>query len=766
MSMMNHTSFRIFFLEGSEEDYHLISDLSKSDKPRPFEWCYSSNVSTALNEITPQNCDLILFNISHQGQVALEKFRVLHQALPEVSIVLFSENHNDPMISLILKEGADDVIYQDEISRPLVKKSLYYAIDSKRRKGQLGRFLYTLEQLPVAIIISDEMGDIEYVNAVFTEMTGYTKIEVIGESLDALIGANMGSPYFKRIQDMIQSRRYEKKEIRYTHRNGCELWIELTVSPILNVEGVLTHFVAILEDISPIKIEEEELKKSEDTYRTLVHNINEYIYSVTYDKGVAMATYHSPKCREVTGYHQEEFEADPNLWFSMIHNKDQKRVNSFIEKIIYRKTSDTIEHRIIHKDGTVKWVSNTCAVQINEAGDICKLHGFILDISERRQSEEELRKLSRAVEQSPASVVITDCSGRIEYVNPKFTHLTGYTLAEVLNQNTRILNSGYHSKDFYADLWNTITKGHEWKGELRNRKKNGDYYWEQASISPLKNKKGIITHYIAVKEDITEKKLVEEALRKRNEIMEKDLKLAQLIQKTLLSTKMPEMDFLNVDYRFHPLDKIGGDYYSLLPLDDRTLSVFIGDVSGHGVSAALFLSLVKSATDRICRIYGYNPDEYITHLNKLLVEEMPSYFVTAIYGLFQVNGENDQVVYSFSNGGHPYPILYRADEDSFSLLKNNGTIIGMFDDQRYQTSKIKLTKGDRVFLMTDGIPEVENEEKEIIGFDDGLIALFKRSHREGLKETLDAVIEEVKHFGQEPKIDDDIILMGFEVKMV
>lgn len=130
-----------------------------------------------------------------------------------------------------------------------------------------------------------------------------------------------------------------------------------------------------------------------------------------------------------------------------------------------------------------------------------------------KQSEKELRQLSRAVEQSPASIVITDRSGSIEYVNPKFTQITGYTLAEARGQNPRILKSGYTSPEEYKRLWDTITAGGEWRGEFCNKKKNGELYWESALISPITDEAGNITRFLAVKEDITGRKQVEAALR-------------------------------------------------------------------------------------------------------------------------------------------------------------------------------------------------------------------------------------------------------------
>jgi len=125
---------------------------------------------------------------------------------------------------------------------------------------------------------------------------------------------------------------------------------------------------------------------------------------------------------------------------------------------------------------------------------------------------EDLAKLSLAVQQSPVSIVITDKKGVIEYVNPKFESLTGYSKEELLGRNPRVLKSGHHPQEFYHHLWDTISSGQVFRGELLNRKKNGDLFWEAATISPLKDHTGEITHYIGVKEDITERKLIQENL--------------------------------------------------------------------------------------------------------------------------------------------------------------------------------------------------------------------------------------------------------------
>jgi len=147
----------------------------------------------------------------------------------------------------------------------------------------------------------------------------------------------------------------------------------------------------------------------------------------------------------------------------------------------------------------------------------CKAH---------QRDAERLRKLSAAVEQSPSVVIITDATGAIEYVNPKFTAVSGYTLDEVVGQNPRLLNSGETPAEGYRELWEQITSGQEWRGEFHNRRKDGTLYWESASISPIRDADGAITHFVAVKEEITARKEAEEARRQ----LERQLRQAQKME--------------------------------------------------------------------------------------------------------------------------------------------------------------------------------------------------------------------------------------------
>jgi PAS domain S-box-containing protein len=171
------------------------------------------------------------------------------------------------------------------------------------------------------------------------------------------------------------------------------------------------------------------------------------------------------------------------------------------------------------KDNREIWAEMSFVPVLDAAGMATHLIVIGRNVTERKKMEHELRKLSGAIEQCPVSVVITDLKGHIEYVNPKFTELTGYTLEEVRGQNPRVLKSGDTTPEEYVRLWETIRTG-EWSGYFHNRKKNGELFWEAARICPIRDARGEPTHYLAVKEDITDRRRIEEALAQAKESAE------------------------------------------------------------------------------------------------------------------------------------------------------------------------------------------------------------------------------------------------------
>lgn len=200
-----------------------------------------------------------------------------------------------------------------------------------------------------------------------------------------------------------------------------------------------------------------------------------------------------------------------------IHAAERASCSQWIDGLVERGGTDTRELRVIRPDGSVRRLSVTVEAVRGASGAALEINGTAIDSTDRRRAELEYAKLFQAVEQSPVTVVVTDSEGIIEYVNPAFSRITGYAREEVVGRNPRQLPSGAHPARFYTESWRNVTVGKEWRGQIQNRRKSGEVFWEDAVVSPVQDGSGRTTHYIAVKEDITERKRAEEALRSSNE---------------------------------------------------------------------------------------------------------------------------------------------------------------------------------------------------------------------------------------------------------
>ncbi len=248
------------------------------------------------------------------------------------------------------------------------------------------------------------------------------------------------------------------------------------------------------------------LKESEQKFRTVFEKS---------PLGVALAT-PEPKILEANpallamlGYSSEELLNKG--WQPITHPDDVEKNLHLIEAAIAGKRNQYhMEKRYIKKNGDIMWANLTVSVVHSQEEQI--FIAMVEDITERKHTEEELRKLKRAVEQSPVAVVITDQKANIEYVSPAFTEICGFDGDEAIGKNLNILRSGYHDETFYHELWQVIQAGQVWEGEFCNKRKNGELYWESSSIAPVFDDQHRITNFVTIKQDITEKKEAEKAL--------------------------------------------------------------------------------------------------------------------------------------------------------------------------------------------------------------------------------------------------------------
>ncbi len=365
--------------------------------------------------------------------------------------------------------------------------------------------------------LADLDGRIAEVNETYCRMSGYDERELVGMEISRLDAAKTPEEIAEKIRAIVSSGE-GRFETRHRRKDGSEFDVEASVQYRAADCGRLVLF---FRDISEKKRSAEALHESEEKCRRLVRDIQVGVLLLNANFDIVMV---NPKASELLGLAGEDLK-DASVFsprWDLIGEDGSPLLEGARSFETALRSGNPIREASVglrRPDGSRIWLSLDVEPQLRDDGSVRQIVCTLVDISEikraedaKRKTDAMLRTLSVAIDQSPVTTVLTDAQGSIEFVNPKFTQTTGYSAAEAIGQNPRILKSGELPASEYADLWKTIRAGRNWHGLFHNRKKNGGLYWESAVISPVKDENGEISHFLALKEDITEKKLMEEKL--------------------------------------------------------------------------------------------------------------------------------------------------------------------------------------------------------------------------------------------------------------
>ncbi len=435
--------------------------------------------------------------------------------------------------SRLFNFGGKDVIIS--LARDISERIL---ADRKLKESE-EQFYKVFETSPDPISISSIDGKYINVNNRFCEIVGYTRNEVIGKkSIDINVWESLEvRELFK--QELIQKGKVHNMRANFRSKNG-KIIPALISATVLDFNGAKA-ILSLSRDITDIKEATKALQQSENRYKRIADLTYE---GILIHKGGIVIDVNSALER-ISGYTAKELIG--TSIFEIIKNEDKNIIMANMENNV----TLPYEARGVRKDGKIIDLEIESRNYDNEGTRVTAVR----DISQRKKNETEILKLSNAIEQSPVSIVIIDVDGNIEYVNPRFSKTTGYSFNEALSQDLRVLISDEQPSEFYKELWETISDGKEWTGEFKNKKKNGDIFWERAVVSPIKDKSGKIVHFMAIKENISENKKMMFELVKAKEKAEnankmKSIFLAQMSHeiRTPINTLISTMTLLKYDF--------------------------------------------------------------------------------------------------------------------------------------------------------------------------------------------------------------------------
>jgi two-component system, cell cycle sensor histidine kinase and response regulator CckA len=276
--------------------------------------------------------------------------------------------------------------------------------------------------------------------------------------------------------------------------------------------GMAVRSVLENQELKLHKIKAERaLKENGRYYRALLNQMNEHVLVI--DKNYKITDVNQTFLQH-RGYNREEVIGQRcyKLHCNLEQPCDKAGEACILPKVFKTGKPERLVRQQQNKSGLVVWYSISMSPMLDKNGNVVAVIESSTDVTELMRAQEEIQKLLTAIEQSPVSVVLTDADGTIEYINPHFTKISGYTRDEILGGKPSLLKSNEQNDNFYKELWNTISGGGVWHGEFHNKRKDGTLFWEDATIGPILNDRGVTTHYMAVKEDITEKKRLNQEL--------------------------------------------------------------------------------------------------------------------------------------------------------------------------------------------------------------------------------------------------------------
>jgi PAS domain S-box-containing protein len=365
------------------------------------------------------------------------------------------------------------------------------------------------------------------------------------------------------------------------------------------------------------------------------------------------------------------------------------------------------------------------------------------EITAHKRADAEVARLANALEETADSVVITDKEGLILYVNRGFEQMTGYTREEAIGCTPALLKSGKQDAAFYRGMWTTLLGGEVFRSTLVNRKKSGEQFHAEQTITPMKDSAGTITHFVSVGKDVTE-------LRKAQE-RELEMRLAGRVQQRLYPRSDPSIPGLDIAGAAWPSTLTCGDYFDYLAMPENRLGIVVADVSGHGLGPALVMAGTRALLRSHTQIHA-DPAAILDHINETLLEDLESgSFVTMLFASLDVQTRS----LAYVNAGHPPGyVLDRAGVPKFTLDSSRVPLGVRFAVEWPRPEDIQLEPGDILVFLTDGIPESQGPGGEFFGVEKALALVHDLRH-EPARRILDELYQAVRAFQQgEPQVDD------------
>ena len=648
---------------------------------------------------------------------------------------------------------------------------------AKRAKGALQSserlFRSIFESAQIGIGVFNIETQEHFCNRALGEILGYSGDELTRpEQWDEIVPAEERTACAQRYSELVQGKREtDEYEQHFIHRTGRMILGNSRFRLLRDSAGKPQYVVALTEDITEHRRSTEALRSSEQLFRTVFENAQIGIGILNIKTGEHLS---NRTQTEILGYRQEDL-SRVQQWDEIVHPDDRatgaRRYSDLVQGL---HDADEFTQRFIRRDGQIVTQTGRYTLIRDSEGNPDYVIALHEDITERLKAEEALaasERLFRTIfENAQIGISVVNISAQQYHTNRALHEMLGCTSEDLSSVEKWDLMVHPDEREAgakrYADLVAGKLDRDEW--EQRFVRPDGRLVIANGRFSVLRDATGRALYVLNLSEDITERRRAEKELREAHETLAQqllainnELELARQTQLSILPKDTPRLPGLEIAARYMPMSAVAGDFYDFVMVDEKHVGILIADVSGHGLSAALVASMLKSALPAQLP-HASDPARVLSGLNQALFGKFEAHYVTAAYVF--VDMANNTV--SYAGAAHPPLLWWHANTQHASECLENGLMLGPFRDSTYSAMTFALEKGDEIILVTDGILEARDSSGDQFGMD-RLRTTIESNHALSANAFADALLAGLSTWSETtigPGQTDDItlIVLGFQ----
>ena len=786
---MSNTSFGVLLIGDQPECLRLL-------RQQQFEVVCADRLANGLAQLKTSPVGLVLVALSLPDSHGTEAFVKVHEAAAHLPIIVLATQAEEKLAASLMLLGAQDYLLVPELTGPMLAKAIHNASERhliREEHSRAGHLLGLLmDNIPDAIYFKDKAGQFVMINRALAKKFGLADPHLATGKSDAdfFKPAHAKQALADEQRVMETGQPLVGAEEKETWPDGRVTWVSTTKMPLRDRAGRIFGTFGISRDITERRRIEEtlaertaELLKERRLLRTLIDNLPDAIYAkdTTGRKTLAnladLKNLHFKTEAETIG--KTDFDLFPRELAERLHADDQKVIQG--QSVINR------EEHFLDDEGREHWLLTSKLPLHDQDGKIIGLVGINRDIAEHKRAEQALAQerllLRTLIDNLPDGIYAKDAAGRKTLANlADQKTMRCKTEAEAIGKTDFDFFPPEMAEKFWADDQKVIQGQPVVNREEFVLDEKGRKRWLLTSMLPLRDKDGNIIGLVGIGRDITVRKRTEEALAERTRQLEQkehqtalELKMARELQLAMLPHEFPcvprhrprgesDLEFFSL---FFPSGAVSGDFFDVIPLSDTTVGLFICDVMGHDVRAALVTAMMRSL---VVDLSGTTtePGELLAQINREVTGVFKQTDSTMYATAFYLIADVARAELRYASAAHPEPILLHRQRGTAEWLGNGperkkGPALGLFAEGQFPTHRCSIKVGDLIALYTDGLIEAEGANNESFS-PERLLAAVNRRAKLPTNELFAGLLDEIKHFSASSEFEDDVCLVGVEVK--